>query len=837
MSERGEVAGDDVGRPELLTADRAPSPLGRIDSYGRCLASNLTWVRYTGREPDELRGDGWLSLLRPDDRAACVAACNAGAPFELDVRMRRADGRHRFAVMHAVPDGDAFDVAFTDVHDAREALRAAELFAALGDALNASESVESMLRAVASVMVHDLADLCSIAVRNPSGAMVRAVIAHRDADVAKQLDERYAEQELDATDGSALADVMQTGTVLYRPLVDAPGPDEPWPPLPDDFVDGRARSLICVPLRTADDVAGALALVTWSYSFGPDDVGLAQEVAHRCAVALDHRMRFRRSEQARARLTLLAGVGEQLAATLDLADVLRTVVGRVVPAFADAATVALLDDDEITLRRYEVAHVDDAQAARFRETHLGEPIRLDGSNPCARVARSGRPLLIEDFDGPVPTRPRRRGFTAERALAARSLLEVPIQGPHGSLGVITLAFADSGRRYTASDVPLGLDLARRAAVAIERARAYDEERRVAEALQHSMLPDTLPDVPSFEFCAKYMPGGRVDVGGDWYDVVPLADGRYGIVIGDVVGHGVRAATVMGQLRHALRAFASDGGGAAHVVGRLNRYVFEQGPTAMATLCYGVLDPTTGTLELSLAGHVPPLVSKPATEPRFVDVVPAPPIGAEPGSQYDTAQVALDVGATVLFYTDGLIERRGESLDDGFARLIERAAEAPAPLADTCAFLVEHLVGPARPRDDVALLALRFVADGRGHVRIRRPARAAELSSMRRVLRARLQSAGVPPEDIGIIAVAVTEAATNSIEHAYGLVDGWFEVDAEVKAAEVEVIVRDAGRWRPKAPGGGGRGLALIGRLMDEFEVRRSTAGTEVWMRRGIGGKE
>src|SRR5262249_53744622 len=152
-----------------------------------------------------------------------------------------------------------------------------------------------------------------------------------------------------------------------------------------------------------------LALVTWSYSFGPDEVGLAQEVAHRCAVALDHRMRFRRSEQARARLTLLAGVGEQLAATLDLAEVLRTVVGRVVPAFADAATIALRDDDEVTWRRYEVAHVDEPQAARFRESHLGELIRLDGPNPCARVARSGRPMLIEDFEGPAAQR-RRRGF-------------------------------------------------------------------------------------------------------------------------------------------------------------------------------------------------------------------------------------------------------------------------------------------------------------------------------------------------------------------------------------------------------------------------------------------
>jgi anti-sigma regulatory factor (Ser/Thr protein kinase) len=170
-------------------------------------------------------------------------------------------------------------------------------------------------------------------------------------------------------------------------------------------------------------------------------------------------------------------------------------------------------------------------------------------------------------------------------------------------------------------------------------------------------------------------------------------------------------------------------------------------------------------------------------------------------------------------------------------MLEALRYAPSLLDATCDLLLERLLGGRRPADDVAVLGMRFVGTEHGHLRLRRPARAAELAAMRRILSSWLETAGVPEEDIGVICVATSEAATNAIEHAYGAKEGWFEVEAAVEADDaVTVIVRDAGRWRPKARGGGGRGLTLIGRLMDEFELVRRPAGTEVWMRRAPRGK-
>jgi anti-sigma regulatory factor (Ser/Thr protein kinase) len=408
---------------------------------------------------------------------------------------------------------------------------------------------------------------------------------------------------------------------------------------------------------------------------------------------------------------------------------------------------------------------------------------------------------------------------------------VPLLDPDNVLGAITLVFTDSGRRYSPGDVPLALDLARRSALAVERARRYHQERRIAETLQRSMLPETIPEVANVGFCASYLPGGRVDVGGDWYDVIPLHAGRLGLAIGDVAGHGIRAAAVMGQLRHALRAFASDHMDAGVVLTRLNRFVFEQGPAEMATLCYAILDPAQGSLDIATAGHLPPLVITPTGDVSFFDARPEAPIGADSASVYDSSYLRLEPGSTFVLYTDGLVERRRESLDDGLARLATEARSAPHALGEMCDHLVSRLVNGARSDDDIALLAMRYLGAEHGHVKIRRPARPSELASVRRVLRARLEAAGVCSEEIGVIAVAVSEAATNAVEHAYGPTEGWFEVEADVGRDTIEITVRDAGRWRPKARGGGGRGLALIGRLMDEFELRRTPTGTEVWMRR------
>lgn len=805
---------------------------------GGCTWSNAAWCAFVGGAPGAQRGDGWLAAVADDDRERVATLVGRDEPFEVELRVTRADGKARWLLVRGTPRRAsgvcAHAVGAMDITEWREAERLLRFLTGLGDLLAGSLEVDEMLQAVARVAVPQLADLCSTAVVKDDGGIRRVAAVHSDPAVEVELKE--AGDHLDPEGQSALAAVIRSGATLYRPIVDAPGPDEPWPPLPADLARGP-RSLVCAPLRARERVVGAIAIASSSRRYTPDDVSLLQEIAHRCATAVDNSTLYRRSEEARARLALLSSIGEQLAATLDLQQTMRTVVRRVVPVFADVAAVALARPDG-SLRRADVCHVDSARERLYRERFLDEPILPDEPTPMARAARLRRPVLVEQYrheppDPDPPAAPRPGYIPAAATLGVTSILAVPLVARDNVVGVLTLGFAGSRRSYGAGDLPLALDIARRAALAIERARAFDRERRVAETLQHSLLPDALPDRPGLAFCARYVAGGRLEVGGDWYDVVSLPGDRLGLAIGDVAGHGVRAASVMGQLRHTLRAFATEGYDAAAVVERLNRFVFEQGPVDMATLCYAVLDPARGTLEWALAGHPPPLLVPPDGEPRYADVAVAPPIGVDPSATYRASSTRLAPGTTVWLYTDGLVERRGESLDAGFERLAHHARYAPQLLDDACTDLLARLVGDGQPPDDVAILAFRYAGVRAGPLRLRRPARPAELAPVRRVVGAWLESAGVPAREIGSVMVALNEAATNAIEHAYGSGSGWFEIEAGLSEGALTVAVRDHGRWRTKGSGAGGRGLALIGRLMDEFELRRTPVGTEVWMRRMV----
>jgi PAS domain S-box-containing protein len=822
-------------------ADSAPVLLAVVDRAANLLWANRFWSEFTGARTEDLLAAAWLDWLHPGDGARIRDVLATVERFELDLRIRTRDGHTRWVAVRgaAREDGDV-TISGVDVTASRQIERGLQLLAAVGEELNTSLATDKFLDGVARVLIADLADFCSIAVIGDDGRLCRSAVAHRDKEVEYEL-HRTQRDPIDPDGPSAIAQVVRAGTVLYRPIVDAPGPDEPWPSVETTRHPDELRSLICTPLRTRHGVIGALTVVSSSGHYQPDDVELVQEIAQRCAAAVENAALYRRSEEARERLALVASVGEQLASHADKEAMVDALLRRIVPVFADVAVIALVDDAGRHLERKGMCHVEPEREREFRAGPFNEPIPLGGTDPPARAARTGRPVLIEEY-GPRDrsrTRGRAPSFNqASRLFLPTSLLAVPLVSGSRVLGVLTLGITSSSRRYNASDLPLALDLARRASLALERAHVLEEERRIAEALQHSMLPEALPEVPGLSLCARYLAGGRVDVGGDWYDVIPLAGARYGIAIGDVAGHGVRAATVMGQLRNALRAFASDGRDPGDVVARLNRFVFEQGPFDMATLLYGVLDPMNGRLDLATAAHLPPLYVRANGEIELLDVAGAPPIGAEPLTRYATSHFELERGSTLLLYTDGLVERRTESLDAGLLRLVEEARYAPALLDRLCDHLIDRLLDGARPNDDVAMLGLRYVGPTRGHFRVRRPARAAELAPVRRMLSAWLESAGFGNEEIGSIAVATTEAATNAIEHAYGPTEGWFEVEARIDhRGAVQITVRDGGRWRSKTRGDGGRGLTLIGRLMDDFEIRRRPTGTEIWMQRQSRGEE
>jgi PAS domain S-box-containing protein len=363
----------------------------------------------------------------------------------------------------------------------------------------------------------------------------------------------------------------------------------------------------------------------------------------------------------------------------------------------------------------------------------------------------------------------------------------------------------------------------------------EREHRIAETLQRSLLPEELPVIPGITLAVRYLPATTgMEVGGDWYDVVPLPNGHVALAIGDVAGHGLRAAATMGQVRMGLRAYALEEHSPVQVMRRIRELVQRLIPSEMATLLYLVFDPDSGSIAFSNAGHLPPLLIPPDGQASYLEEGLAPPLGASPHPDYDVeAEAEVAPGSTLLLFTDGLVERRGVSLRDGLDRLRDEAHAAGPDLEGMCDHILASLL-ESEVSDDVALLALRPMPLAGERLRLRVPAEPTVLVSLRHTLRRWLREADAAPEEIYEILVACGEACANAIEHPHGAGAGSVEIEAALVHGEIDISVRDSGSWRASPPSDGGYGLKLMRGLMDSVEVARGTDGTVVRMRRRLG---
>jgi anti-sigma regulatory factor (Ser/Thr protein kinase) len=311
----------------------------------------------------------------------------------------------------------------------------------------------------------------------------------------------------------------------------------------------------------------------------------------------------------------------------------------------------------------------------------------------------------------------------------------------------------------------------------------------------------------------------------------LENGRYGIVIGDVAGHGIIAAAMMGKIRMALRAYAFDGNSCGAVLARLNALLRDVPEGATATVWYGSYDPRDRTLEYSNAGHLPPLLSgADGAATQFLKEVHGPPLGAIGGVRFSQSQRVLDEGSTLLLYTDGLIERRNTSIDNGLAALRAQMRRNGTDLQAACDALILDLVAEAA-EDDIAVLAMRLCGET-SEFHIRRPAVPASVPQVRHLLHTWLTDHEVTGDDSFEVLIATTEACANVVTHAYGLKVGAMDVNARLSGHGILVVVTDDGRWRTAATNDGGRGLSIIRSVMDEVEIV-TTPRTEVRMERRL----
>ena len=401
---------------------------------------------------------------------------------------------------------------------------------------------------------------------------------------------------------------------------------------------------------------------------------------------------------AEERLRRIEAVIDIALSKLDVQELLAELLDRIRELLAtDTAAVLLLDESSQVLV---------AAAARGIEEEVSQGVRIRlGKGFAGRIAAEGRPVILEQVSPANVVNPLllRKGI--------QSMLGVPLLSGDSVVGVLHVGTLHT-RRFTDEDVAVLELVADRVAMATTARRALID-RAAAATLQRSLSPGRLPALPGLDLGARYAPGGQFGVGGDWYDVFLLPSGLLGIAIGDVMGHGLPAATVMGRLRSALRAYALEDDDPASALERLDRKIQHFEPGQMGTVIYGLLDPRLQIIRMSCAGHLAPALARPHAAAELVELPIDLPVGVQPDVRRHTTSIELPPGALLCLFTDGLIEQRDADADVDLAlkRLRDALTDDAIRTAETaCAELMATLIGERRHDDDVSVLAIKRLPD-------------------------------------------------------------------------------------------------------------------------------
>jgi serine phosphatase RsbU (regulator of sigma subunit) len=389
------------------------------------------------------------------------------------------------------------------------------------------------------------------------------------------------------------------------------------------------------------------------------------------------------------RLHRIMAVTEAALVGMDVTELYGELLDRVRALLeADIAAIMLLDREAGQLVTVSAVGL---------EMEVRQAFRVNvGVGFTGRVAATRSPVILDKVGEDTVVSP------ILRATGVATLIGVPMMSGHELVGVLHLGTVAT-RHFTEQDVAL-LQLVADRAVMAGQARQSQADRTAALALQRSLLPSRPPQVEGFDLAARYLPGHDLGVGGDWFDVFHLPSGHLGAVVGDVSGHGLRAAVVMGRLRSALRAYALESDDPADVLTRLDRKIrhFEAG--SLATIIYVMISPGRDRMTVSTAGHLPPIVVAPGERPRLLRLPQDLPVGVDDVAPRRTTAFDLMPGTTLVLFTDGLVERRGELIDKGLDRL--RELVHPGPAEDLCATIVAGM-DIEHTEDDIAVVAMRI----------------------------------------------------------------------------------------------------------------------------------
>ncbi|MEU1224909.1 SpoIIE family protein phosphatase [Streptomyces sp. NPDC005828] len=573
----------------------------------------------------------------------------------------------------------------------------------------------------------------------------------------------------------------------------------------------------------------------------------------------------REAASARRNLALLNEAGSRIGNSLDLEATARELLDVAVPGFCDLASVdlyqGLLTGDEAPpgrwghshdvgygagsaeLRRVAFASAVSDTPLRTDEGHapgsgccgpvpieVGAVHRYPFNSPCAGALRTGRVRTVPGSDGDL----------------VQSTLVVPMVAHDTVVGLVQFSRTKGSEPFGERDRALAVELAARAAVCIDNARLYRREHERALILQRSLLPPGDPEAAGLDIACRYLPGtAATEVGGDWFDVIELPGHRTALVIGDVMGRGLRAAVAMGELRTAVRTLAQLDLEPAEVLSHLDeiarglgapigaqqsRAHKNRGPELsevyLATCVYAVYDPVTRRCTFANAGHLPPVLVAPGEEARLLDVPPGMPLGVG-GEPFEEVEVELPEGALLALYTDGLVESRDHPLDEGLQAFRRALTDQDRPLEDVCDRVLTSL-NTGHGEDDIALLMARIQglpSEAVGDWRLPREPRS--VGRARELARAQLAAWDLEPL-VDTVELLVSELVTNALRYGEGEIRLRLLRDRTLVCEVWDSGLVQPRRRRARDTDEGGRGLQLVGLLSASWGSRRTPRGKTVW---------
>ena len=481
----------------------------------------------------------------------------------------------------------------------------------------------------------------------------------------------------------------------------------------DELVTDGLQSAFAFPIRYRGACVGVVEML----STEPRDRDLAVlqlmdavgsnlgELLHASTLSAEREQLVEELLAARRRNEFLLKATKVLSEVFDYREMVERLAEVSVPVLADLCLIDIAEEDG-QIRRMAARHADPTKRSLADELRRGYPPDPAGPHPTAQVMRTGHSMWSSHMDDEFirSSSLSDRHYEIVKQLGFTSYMTVPLGRLEDRvLGTVTLVSAGSGRRFSEKDLVLAEQLATQVSSVFSRARAYDRERRISHELQRNLLPDAIPHIAGWDVAARYLPAGvGVEVGGDWYDLIPITERLVALVVGDVEGHDLEAARIMSRLRHRLGLLVLEEQAPGRALERLNRTSLSGIQPRLATALVGVLDVVTGDITFSSAGHPSPVQIRSG---RAVElpVTPGPPLGVQ-RCHYKDQEYRLEGGCLVMF-TDGLVERRGTYLDDRLDQLEVSLRSAPrtdpASVAD---FVIESMTGDARRTDDIVVLA-------------------------------------------------------------------------------------------------------------------------------------